>query len=53
MRRFPLRSHARRTLCASFVLAALSAIALPTAHAQNQPQQYDQIVHHLIDFQHL
>jgi len=39
MRHFPLRSHVRRTLCASFVLAALSAIALPAAHAQNYPNK--------------
>ena len=39
MRHFEIKSSFRRTLCASFAIAALSALSLTTAHAQNYPSK--------------
>ena len=39
MRHFSNKAHLRRTLCAGFAIAALSAIALPSAHAQSYPNK--------------
>ncbi len=37
MRHFSNQANLRRTLCAGFAIAALSAFALPAAHAQTYP----------------
>jgi tripartite-type tricarboxylate transporter receptor subunit TctC len=39
MRHFSIQSNFRRTLCAGFAIAALSALGLPAAHAQSYPNK--------------
>ena len=39
MRHLPTQFNLRRTLCASFAVATLSAFVLPAAHAQSYPNK--------------
>jgi tripartite-type tricarboxylate transporter receptor subunit TctC len=39
MRHFSIQSNFRRTLCAGFAIAGLSALGLPAAHAQSYPNK--------------